>query len=137
MPATTNDSRMPGPASVAATRPVMTKMPAPMMAPTPNDVSPIGPRIRRSRFSPSISACNCSSDFVANNPFNMSRSPRHLAGELAGRGLHPHGEQARRLNRRRRVPSPPTEIDRYPRQDNHEARPTVDRLHDQQAHHDH
>ena len=47
---------MAGPASLAATRPVMTKMPAPMMAPTPSEVRPTGPRTRRSRFSPSASA---------------------------------------------------------------------------------
>ena len=56
-----------GPASAAAVRPVITKMPAPMIAPMPRDVRLIGPRIRRSRFSPIISACNVSSDFFANN----------------------------------------------------------------------
>ena len=45
-----------GPASSAAARPVMTKMPAPMMQPTPKAVSEIGPEARRRRFSPAISS---------------------------------------------------------------------------------
>src|SRR5262249_51400797 len=56
---------IPGPASWAAARPVITKMPAPMMAPTPSDVSPMGPSARRNRFSPFISASNFSNDFRA------------------------------------------------------------------------
>src|SRR5262245_8643909 len=56
-----------GPASMAATRPVMTKMPAPMIAPMPRDVSPTGPSTRRSRFSPSASARSVASDFLANS----------------------------------------------------------------------
>src|SRR5262245_53224877 len=58
MPATTNDTMMAGPASMEATRPVMTKMPAPMMAPMPSEVRPTGPSTRRRRFSPSASASN-------------------------------------------------------------------------------
>ena len=60
---------MAGPASWAATRPVMTKMPAPMMAPMPSEVRAIGPRMRRRRFSPAASACSVSSDFLANSCF--------------------------------------------------------------------
>ncbi len=55
---------MAGPAYCAAARPVMTKMPAPMMAPTPSDVSEIGPSTRCRRCSPAISAKRISSVFL-------------------------------------------------------------------------
>src|SRR5712692_7719762 len=71
MPATTYDIMTAGPASAAAVRPVITKIPAPMIAPMPRDVRLMGPRIRRRRFSPSISACSVSSDFLANNCFQI------------------------------------------------------------------
>src|SRR4029453_2030649 len=41
-----------GPVVCRAMAPVVTKMPAPMTAPTPRAVSWTGPRTRRSRFSP-------------------------------------------------------------------------------------
>src|SRR5437763_1549151 len=65
MPATTYDRTTPGPASLDATSPVITKIPAPMIAPTPSDVSPTGPSTRRSRFSPFASASSISSVFFA------------------------------------------------------------------------
>ena len=79
----------------------MTKMPAPMMAPTPSEVRLIGPRMRRRRFSPAASACSVSSDFVANNCFQNMRNllagdPRHAT--FTGREDYPRpdgGEQGR------------------------------------------
>jgi hypothetical protein len=50
------DTMSAGPASLRAAEPVATKMPAPMIAPTPRLVSWTGPRIRRRRFSPFISS---------------------------------------------------------------------------------
>src|SRR5437868_1661319 len=47
------------------------KMPVPMIAPTPREVSWTGPRIRRSRFSPAISPRRWLSDLVANSWFFM------------------------------------------------------------------
>jgi hypothetical protein len=47
---------MAGPASLAAARPVMTKMPAPMMAPMPSEVSETGPSTRLSPVSLAPSA---------------------------------------------------------------------------------
>src|SRR5580658_2998802 len=70
-----NEIMMPGPASCAATRPVIEKMPAPMIAPTPSDVSEIGPRTRRSRFSPAISASSVSSVLRWNIRLNMDTTP--------------------------------------------------------------
>src|SRR6516164_416950 len=110
MPATTKERRIAGPASSAATWPVITKMPEPMMAPAPREVSPIGPRMRRRRFSPTISACNISSDFVANRRFQ---------------------------NIPILLPSPPPQPEhRYARQDDDEAGPAIHRLDDQQTEHD-
>src|SRR5262245_11508425 len=97
-----NEIRMPGPASLAATRPVITKIPAPMMAPMPSEVRPIGPRARRRRLSPSASALRVSSDLVANscrkNNMNVlvvqrtvgfvPHTPRESGATSAGRRLH-------------------------------------------------
>ena len=57
IPAMTYDSVMPGPAYVAAATPVRTKMPAPIMAATPNAVRLTTPRERLRRCSGS-SACD-------------------------------------------------------------------------------
>src|SRR5690348_3100408 len=100
---------MPGPASLAATRPVITKMPAPMMAPTPSEVRPIGPRMRRSRFSPRASASSISSDLVAKSCLQDMRTS-------GGAGW----------------PEPPQEVHRDAAQDDQEARPAEDRLDQQQ-----
>src|SRR5262245_9610351 len=62
---------MAAPASSRAARPVITKMPAPMTAPTPSAVSATGPSTRRSRRSSSISARSVSSDFLANHCFHQ------------------------------------------------------------------
>src|SRR5438128_10765436 len=55
----------PGPALSCAASPVSTKMPAPMMAPTPREVSATGPRTRRSRCSPASSASSTSTGLTA------------------------------------------------------------------------
>ena len=62
-----------GPASWAAARPVITKMPAPMMQPTPSDVSATGPSTRCRRCSPAISASSISRSFLANMCFQLMR----------------------------------------------------------------
>ena len=54
-----------GPALDAATVPVSTKMPAPMMTPTPKTVRSSVPRLFFSRCSgSSVSAIDCSTDLV-------------------------------------------------------------------------
>src|SRR4051812_6340480 len=54
-----------GPELVAATVPVRTKMPAPMITPTPNTTRSRGPSSLRSLWSgSSVSAIDCSIDFV-------------------------------------------------------------------------
>src|SRR5919198_2036475 len=79
----------PGPAMLAAVLPVVTKMPAPMMAPIPSDVRATGPRARRSRFSPFISSRSVSSDFLANSWRNMKAPLRAGPGPgHRGRSLH-------------------------------------------------
>src|SRR5207245_1394698 len=65
IPATTKERMRPGPALSCAASPVSTKMPAPMMAPTPRAVRLTGPSTRRSRFSPSISASSTSTGLTA------------------------------------------------------------------------
>src|SRR5256712_11426080 len=55
----------PGPALSCAASPVSTKMPAPIMAPTPRAVRLTGPSTRRSRFSPSISARSTATGLTA------------------------------------------------------------------------
>jgi hypothetical protein len=77
MPATQNESIKAGPALSCAATPVKTKMPVPMIAPTPRLVSPhllITRCIRSSFFS---SALSCSSDFLAKIcfMFMVNRSP--------------------------------------------------------------
>src|SRR4051794_5459759 len=111
---------MAGPASAAATRPVITKMPAPMMAPMPSEVRPTGPSTRRRRFSPSASARRVSSDFLANSCWKSIDSSRS-AGLGAGGG---------------RVPPAPQEIDRDARQDQDQARPGEHRADDQKVEQD-
>src|SRR5436190_13933842 len=56
-----------GPATSLAAAPVATKMPAPMMAPTPRAVSVTGPRTRLRRLSPSASASRARRDLRANS----------------------------------------------------------------------
>src|SRR5436309_6049435 len=65
MPATTKERIRPGPALSCAASPVSTKMPAPMMAPTPRAVRLTGPSTRRSRCSPSISASRTATGLTA------------------------------------------------------------------------
>ena len=52
IPAATIESIMAGPAFSAAATPVNTKMPVPMMAPTPSAVRPTGPSTRLRRLLP-------------------------------------------------------------------------------------
>src|SRR5690242_10152817 len=86
-----NEIMMAGPASSAATWPVITKMPAPMIAPMPSEVRPIGPSTRRSRpSSATISACSVSSDLVANSRLKnidpsllLSPSPQEEDGDTS------------------------------------------------------
>src|ERR1035441_9518390 len=56
-PASTNERTTAGPAFCAATVPVSTKMPVPMMAPTPRAVRFTGPSARWRLLSVSASAC--------------------------------------------------------------------------------
>ena len=53
----------------ALPRPVRTKMPVPIIAPTPRLVSVTGPRTRRSRFSPFISSSSRASGFLSKSGF--------------------------------------------------------------------
>src|SRR5207244_4920917 len=68
MPASTMESGTAGPAYSAAATPVSTKIPAPMIAPTPSAVRWSGPRVRLSERSDSTSASARSTamDLVAN-----------------------------------------------------------------------
>src|SRR5262249_61262964 len=108
MPATTKDSMMAGPASWAATRPVITKIPEPMMAPLPSEVSEIGPRTRRRRLSPSASARSVSRDFLANSCLkNMGIPLGVVSWRIDNQSHRPvvdqldahHGPEAPRLHR--------------------------------------
>ena len=68
-----NDSITAGPASSAATRPVITNIPAPMIAPTPRDISDTGPSTRCNRFSACISPTKVSIDLRRNNWLQLMR----------------------------------------------------------------
>src|SRR5436853_336060 len=70
-PAIVYDSISAGPATSFAAEPVATKMPAPITAPTPSDVSVTGPNTRLRRCSPAISASSVSSDFLAQSCFQL------------------------------------------------------------------
>ena len=81
IPATTYESISAGPAMSCAASPVATKMPAPMIAPTPRLVSVTGPSTRRSRFSPFISSRSSSSGFLAKSCcFFMPDAPERFDG---------------------------------------------------------
>src|SRR5690606_6456944 len=73
-----------GPASSAAARPVTTKIPAPIIAPTPSDVSETGPSTRFSRCSPAISAASNSKLFRTHNCL------RHIRVLFGGNLLERH-----------------------------------------------
>src|SRR5262245_56689611 len=89
-----------GPALVAAVSPVVTKMPAPIIAPTPREVSAIGPRTRRRRFSPSISGSSVSSGSRENTRSPIMPGPfRPAAGSrLVPVQRHTGRRDAVRLN---------------------------------------
>src|SRR2546423_222790 len=78
MPATTNDSISAGPALLLAATPVSTKMPVPMVAPTPILVSCSGPSTRRRRPSPAISFRSSSSGFLLNRLLAIGTPPRRV-----------------------------------------------------------
>src|SRR4029453_9647608 len=87
IPATAYEPISGGPATLRAAAPVATKIPAPMIAPTPRLVSWIGPSTRRSRFSPAISSSNWASDFLANNWLCISTLDSRLSA-LSCAGLY-------------------------------------------------
>src|SRR5436305_13149329 len=96
-PETTNDSISAGPVLSWAAMPVSTKMPVPMMAPTPRAESWTGPRTRRSRFSPFISSRRSARGFLAKRGLAMGLSgppERELCPRLSrgGRARFPPGE---------------------------------------------
>ncbi len=80
MPAVTNDSISAGPVLSCAATPVRTKIPVPMMAPTPRLVSDTGPRTRRSRCSPAISSRSILRGLVAKRGFLV---PLAISGSSA------------------------------------------------------
>ena len=84
MPAATNDSAIAGPASVPAATPVSTKMPVPMMTPTPKTTRSSGPSVRRRPLCSSfVSSIDWSMDFVrSSDPPGMARRiPRRRPDE--------------------------------------------------------
>jgi len=89
MPATTKDSMMAGPAWAAATWPVRTKMPAPMMAPMPRLIRLMGPR---DRFSSLLAASFWiwDTDFLRNRRFPLGLRP---SADIESRPLI-HGESS-------------------------------------------
>src|SRR6185503_16309518 len=94
MPANTNDSISAGPVLSCAATPVRTKIPVPMIAPTPRLVSATGPRTRRSRCSPAISFIRVSYDLVANSLLAMG-SPRKGAPAAQREGARPGSNRAK------------------------------------------
>src|SRR5713101_2823985 len=73
MPARINERTIAGPAYCAAAAPVRTKMPAPIIAPIPREISDTGPRVRLRLRSPD-SPASCIKrliDFFANSGFPM------------------------------------------------------------------
>src|SRR3954470_18428733 len=86
MPENTNESAIAGPALAPAASPVSTKIPVPMITPTPKTVSWIGPSSLRSWCSDSsVSAMDCSMVFVRN------RFMLHLCS--SGPGQFQHGPE--------------------------------------------
>ena len=76
MPATTNENATAGPAVVFATTPVSTKMPVPMITPTPNTVRSRPDRCRLSRCSgSSVSLIESSTDLIRRVPAATASSP--------------------------------------------------------------
>src|SRR4026207_982139 len=80
MPANTKESTTAGPALSAATVPVRTKMPVPMMAPMPSRVRLSGPSTRFRLWSPAAWACSTATDFRLKRFIR----PRWLAGGGCG-----------------------------------------------------
>src|SRR5580692_1404922 len=87
MPATTNDSTTAGPALSAAAWPVSTKIPVPMMAPTPSSMRSIAPSARLSPRSSAASERRVSIDLVAKSGLAISnRGAEHRHGSVDHRG---------------------------------------------------
>src|SRR5215470_3980400 len=90
----TNESVSAGPALSCAAIPVSTKMPVPMMQPTPKLVSSIGPSTRRSRFSPDISSSSSDNGLVAKRYFivhslsEQAANVHEKTGKLPRFGVH-------------------------------------------------
>src|SRR3954451_21617294 len=99
----------------------MTKIPAPIIAPMPSEVSPTGPSTRRSRPSSSaISLWSISIDLVAKSRLNITvRGWGVLGGWIQMRPEHS-----------------PEKIHRHAQNYQNQARPSVIRFHDQEVHHD-
>src|SRR5262249_34096214 len=85
MPAAVYESISTGPATLCAAAPVATKIPAPMIAPTPRPVSCTGPRIRRSLLSLSASSSRSFNDLVAKSWFSDTRGPPPGFNSVLGR----------------------------------------------------
>src|SRR5262245_48233837 len=110
MPPRVNDKTTAGPAYFAAATPVSTKMPAPMIAPTPRVVRLKAESARRRPASCSVaSACSCAIVFLAKSGFmglSLSRDPQvdGRAGEDAREACQrllsrPRGHEETRRNR--------------------------------------
>ena len=97
MPAATKDSMSAGPALSWAAWPVSTKMPVPMIAPTPRLVSCTGPRTRRRRFSPFASSRSMARGFRANKELAKSTSSSNLTWNLTGNAVQ-HRQGQREVN---------------------------------------
>src|SRR6185295_10640544 len=149
-PATTYETISAGPATLWAAAPVATKMPAPMIAPTPRAESWTGPSTRRSRFSPFISSSSISRGFLAKRRFAMDSRPPKARSTVKPRSClaaarRPRWTSARlpsspRLPRRSGdvgIQLAPEEIDGDARQHDAQAGTCGPRLVDEQHERDH
>ena len=99
-PASTNDSTIAGPESPIAS-PMMTKMPVPMIAPTPSAVRSSAPTERRSRV-PSAASSSCSLGLVTKAPgratvaIALPRYPRRVRLSHPGPGIPDERTRKRR-----------------------------------------
>src|SRR6266581_239390 len=105
MPDITNDSIRAGPVLSWAATPVRTKMPVPMMAPTPRLVSAAGPSTRRSRCSPAISFMSVSYDLVAKS--GLAIWPPRVGRASPARGLEAYHTDDPRSDENVREPAGP------------------------------
>src|SRR5688572_11915488 len=120
----TNESPTAGPDWVCATTPVTTKIPAPMITPTPNTVRSSPDRLFLSRCSgSSVSRIESSTDFTLRVPAataspirryrlvplpgSVARAPGRRMPTLHGPGGTPAGERRRNADERQRQAEPP------------------------------